>query len=306
MAAWTLDAIPDQSGRLVVVTGANSGIGYVTARELARRGAHVVLACRSADRGRVAVQRMRAEVPDARLDLRALDLGDLASIRAFAEGWDHDRLDLLVNNAGVAVVPFARTVDGFESHFGINHLGPFALTGRLLPALRAAEHPRVVTVASEGHQFARFDLTDVHAERRYRPGVAYTVSKRANVYFAAHLQRWADAAGLRLTSVVVAPGLTRTEILTGGAHRSRSWLYHALVGTLVRTVFRPTPAGARTSLLAATMPDVPPGSYVAPRGPLQFYGRPAIRRSDKVLTDVAPAEQLWRLSEELTGVRFAA
>lgn len=203
--SWTPDSIPDQSGRLAVVTGANSGIGYVTARELARRGAHVVLACRSRERGQEAVERLRAEAPDARTELRMLDLADLSSVRSFAADWSHDRLDLLVNNAGVAMVPFSRTADGFESQFGINHLGTFALTGLLMPHLLAAADPRVVTVSSEGQRFARFDLTNLNAEHRYRTAFAYVQSKRANLYFATELQRRADTAGLRLRSMAVAP-----------------------------------------------------------------------------------------------------
>ncbi|MFD0475657.1 SDR family NAD(P)-dependent oxidoreductase [Nonomuraea thailandensis] len=217
-AAWTLQSVPDQTGRVAVVTGANSGIGYVTARELARRGAHVVLACRDPGRGGAALARMREEVPGARLELRQVDLASLASIREFAAGWRRGPLDLLVNNAGVAMVPYAVTADGFESQFGIDHLGTFALTGLLLPHLLAAPDPRVVTVSSEGQRFARFDLGNLNAERGYRAAFAYVQAKRANLYFAVELQRRADAAGLRLRSTAVAPGLTRTNVLTGGAN----------------------------------------------------------------------------------------
>lgn len=310
---WTLDSIPDQSGRLAVVTGANSGIGQVTAEVLARRGAHVVLACRSAERGRAALDRLLARTPGARAEVRLLDLADLASVRAFADGWDHGRLDLLVNNAGVAMVPFARTADGFESQFGINHLGTFALTGLMLPHLLAAPDPRVVTVSSEGQRFARFGLDgldDLHglhhlnAERRYSAVFAYLRSKRANLHFAAELQRRADAAGVRLRSLAVAPGTTRTNVLTGGANATRGRLYGALAGLLVRTVFRPTPEGAKTSLYAATVPDLPGGSYIVPDGPLQLRGEPVPRDGERTVRDTATAHGLWELSETLTGVRF--
>lgn len=300
---WTGDSIPDQSGRLAVVTGANSGIGYVTARELARRGAHVVLACRSHERGSEATARLQAEVPGARVELRLLDLADLTSVRRFADGWPHDRLDLLVNNAGIAMVPFSRTSDGFESQFGVNHLGTFALTGLLMPHLLAAAEPRVVTVSSEGQRFARFDLGNLDAERGYRPLFTYIQSKRANLYFAAELQRRADAAGLGLRSMAVAPGLTRSNVLTGGANSARGRAYGALMRLLLRYAFRPTPDGARTSLYAATVPDLPGGSYVVPDGPFQLRGEPVLRSREHALQDAVTAHRLWTLSERLTGVR---
>lgn len=301
---WTLHAIPDQSGRVAVVTGANSGIGYVTARELARRGAHVILACRDAERGQAALARMRGEVPGAGLELRRVDLGSLTSIREFAAGWDRGRLDLLINNAGVAMVPYARTADGFESQFGINHLGTFALTGLLLPSLLAAPDPRVVTVSSEGQRFARFDLGNLNAERAYRTAFAYVQSKRANLYFAMELQRRADAAGLRLRSMAVAPGLTRTNVLTGGANSGRGRLYATVTRLLVRAAFRPTPDGAKTSLYAATVPDLPGGCYIVPDGPLQLRGEPMRRTRERAIRDTGTADRLWRLSEGLTGVTY--
>ncbi|WP_078964397.1 MULTISPECIES: oxidoreductase [unclassified Streptomyces] len=299
---WTPDSIPGQSGRLALVTGANSGIGYVTARELARRGAHVVLACRSQQRGQEALERLRAEVPGARAELRLLDLADLKSVRRFAEGWNHDRLDLLVNNAGIAMVPFSRTADGFESQFGVNHLGTFALTGLLMPHLLASPDPRVVTVSSEGQRFARFDMGNLDAERGYRPLFTYIQSKRANLYFATELQRRADAAGLGLRSMAVAPGLTRSNVLTGGANSTRGRAYGALMRLLLRSAFRPTPEGAKTSLYAATVPDLPGGSYVVPDGPFQLRGEPVLRSRERAIEDADTAHRLWALSERLTGV----
>ncbi|MDP4506172.1 oxidoreductase [Nonomuraea turcica] len=302
---WTFRTIPELTGRVAVVTGANSGIGYVTARELARRGAHVVLACRDLERGQAALIHMRGEVPGAHLELRRVDLSSLTSIREFASGWNHDRLDLLVNNAGVAMVPHALTSDGFESQFGINHLGTFALTGLLLPHLLATPDPRVVTVSSEGQRFARFDLENLNAERSYRTAFAYVQSKQANLYFAMELQRRADAARLKLRSMAVAPGLTRTNVLTGGANSGRGRLYATLTRLLVRVAFRPTPEGAKTSLYAATMQDLPGGSYIVPDGPLQLRGEPTRRTRERAIRDTATAARLWRLSERLTGVTYA-
>ncbi|MET8867343.1 oxidoreductase [Nonomuraea sp. NPDC004580] len=301
---WSLTDISDQSDRIVVVTGANSGIGYVTARELSRRGAHVVLACRDSERGKAALGRMRDEVPEARLELRSLDLASLESVRAFAASWDHERLDLLVNNAGIAMVPYARTADGFESQFGVNHLGPFALTGLLLPHLLAAPAARVVSAGSMAHRFARFDLGNLNAERSYRSAFHYGRTKRAVLYFAMELQRRAEAAGLKLRSMAVEPGFTRTNVLTGGANSTRNRLYLAAIRLAERAAFRPAPDGAKTSLYAATVPDLPGGSYIVPDGPLQIRGEPTRRTRERALYDTVTAARLWDLSERLTGVTY--
>lgn len=300
---WSLACVPDQVGRIALVTGANSGIGYITARELARNGARVVLACRDVDRGRSACDALQRELPRARIELGNLDLSNLRSIRAFARAWRHDRLDLLVNNAGVAMVPYARTADGFESHFGINHLGTFALTGLLLPQLLASSAARVVTVSSEGQRFARFDFDNLNAERSYNAPIAYLQSKRANLYFASELHRRTVAAGVELRSIVVAPGLTRTNILTGGANKTRGWLYKAFVRSLIGLLFRPTPEGAKTSLFAATA-AVPGGGYVVPSGPFQLWGEPVLRPQECALRHTEAAERLWQRSEQLAGVRY--
>ncbi|GAA2776810.1 SDR family NAD(P)-dependent oxidoreductase [Nonomuraea dietziae] len=279
--------IPDQSGRIAVVTGANSGIGYVTARELARRGAHVVLACRSPERGRDALDRLLVEAPGSRAELRRLDLSSLESVRSFAAGWDLGRLDLLINNAGVAMVPFSRTADGFETHFGVNHLGTFALTGLLMPYLLAGGEARVVTVSSEGQRFARFDLSDLNAERGYSAPFAYVQSKRANLYFAVELQRRMTAAGLPLRSMAVAPGLTRTNVLTGGANAGRGAVVpapHPAAGPpdlpahrgrrahLAARGHRPGPAGRQLR-----RPRRPPGAEGSAHDPSGAQGDPRHR-----------------------------
>ncbi len=250
------------------------------------------------------MERLRTEVPGAHAELRLLDLADLKSVRRFAQDWGHHRLDLLVNNAGIAMVPFSRTADGFESQFGVNHLGTFALTGLLMPHLLAAPDPRVVTVSSEGQRFARFDMRNLNAERGYRTLFAYIQSKRANLYFATELQRRADTAGLRLRSMAVAPGLTRSNVLTGGANSTRGRAYGTLMRLLLRSAFRPTPEGAKTSLYAATVPDLPGGSYVVPDGPFQLRGEPVLRSRERAIQDPATAHRLWALSERLTGVLY--
>lgn len=303
--AWTPRRIPDQAGRTVVVTGANTGIGYATARELAARKAGVVLACRSAARARAAVERLRADLPGAQVETRELDLGSLRSVRAFAERWGRRPLDLLVNNAGVIAVPDLPTEDGFEPHFGVNHLGTFALTVQLLPALAAAPQPRVVTVSSEYQRFARLD-PDRGLEQLRRGGAmqAYGRSKRANMYFAAELQRRADRNRLPLRSMVAIPGMTDTGVLGRGANTGRGLLWRKVLVPLVHAVAKPVEQGAWPTLYAATDPDLPGGTCIAPSGPLQSFGRPVRSDGLPALRDEETARWLWSLSERLTGVTY--
>lgn len=301
---WTVADMPDLSGRRAVVTGGNSGLGYVTARELARRGAEVVIACRDAGRGEAALASLRREVPDARLELRRLDLASLASIRAFAQQWNAGALDLLVNNAGIALVPKARTADGFEAHFGVNHLGTFALTGLMLPHLLAARAPRVVTVSSEGQRWVQLDLGNLDARRGYHPAFTYWRSKKANVYFAVHLQRRAAAAGVALRSMAAVPGYAVSNVLTGGANAARGRLWQAVMPMLNRFLAKPTIEGAWSTLHAATVADLPGGSYVAPSGPFEFRGPPVSRNAHRAAYDVETAWRLWEISERWTGVAY--
>ena len=217
--AWTTADIPDLTGRTAVVTGANSGIGFGAAVELARHGAAVTLAARDPDRGADALARLRSEVPAATAELGRLDLADLASVRAFATGYRPDGLDLLVNNAGVMAVPLRHTPDGFESQFGTNHLGHFALTGLLLPKLLARPGARVVTVTSGYHRIGRIDFTDLDARDRYRKWPAYAQSKLANLLFTFELQRRADTAGVELLALSAHPGTRRPTCRP----RARGW-----------------------------------------------------------------------------------
>lgn len=296
--------MPDLTGRRALVTGANSGLGYVTARELARRGAEVVLACRDPDRGAAALHAMQRELPAALLALRQVDLASLASIRAFARDWEAGPLDLLVNNAGIALVPRARTVDGFEAHFGVNHLGTFALTGLMLPHLLAARAPRVVTVSSEGQRWVQLDLGNLDAARGYHPAFTYWRSKKANVYFAVHLQRRAAAVGVALRSMASVPGYAVSNVLTGGANGARGRLWHAVMPLLNRSLAKPTLEGCWSALYAATVPDLPGGSYVAPGGPFEFRGPPVSRNAYRAAYDVDTARRLWEISERWTGVAY--
>jgi NAD(P)-dependent dehydrogenase (short-subunit alcohol dehydrogenase family) len=300
---WTARDIPDQSGRTAVVTGANSGLGYVTARELARRGARVVLGCRSQERGRAALERLRGEVPEADAELRALDLADLASVRAFADGLPDERVDVLVNNAGLMAVPYALTADGFEMQFGVNHLGHFALTGLLLERLLAAPAARVVNVSSMAHLVANIDLADLNGERGYNSWVAYGRSKTANLLFTRELARRAAPHGM--TVAAAHPGYAATELQTKGP-RLAGRRAGEKVMALLNTVFASSPElGAAPSLYAATAPSVAPGSFTGPRL-LGLRGAPGPARQASWTRSDAAAKRLWEASERLTGVGYGA
>ncbi|MGI5352292.1 oxidoreductase [Streptomyces sp. CA-250714] len=300
---WTARNIPDQSGRTAVVTGANSGLGLVTARELARRGARVVLACRDEERGSRARDELVEELPEAgpRTELRRLDLGDLASVRAFAKELPDDRVDLLINNAGVMALPYGRTADGFEQQFGINHLGHFALTGLLLDRLLAARAPRVVTVSSGFHALSNIDIADLNSEHSYRRWIAYGRSKTANLLFTHELARL--LADTPLIAAAAHPGYAATNLQTAGARMEGRKAVERVMALGNRLVAQSAEAGALPTLYAATAPGVAPDSFTGPRL-LGWRGAPAPSwRAPWTLSDVA-AERLWAASEQLTGVTY--
>ncbi|MFE9534084.1 oxidoreductase [Streptomyces sp. NPDC006691] len=302
---WNAQDIPDQSGRTAVVTGANSGIGLVTARELARRGARVVLACRSEARGRAAEERIRSEVPDAQAEFRPLDLADLASVRDFAAKLPYERLDLLINNAGVMALPFGRTADGFETQFGVNHLGHFALTGLLLPRLRAAGAARVVSVSSGMHALSNIDIRDLNSERRYRRWIAYGRSKSANLLFIHELARRLRAAGSDVVAAAAHPGYAATNLQTQAVRMEGRRRAERIVELGNRIMAQPAEAGALPTLFAATAPGVRPDSFTGP-SLMMWRGSPAPSwRAGWTLNDGA-GERLWSASERLTGVAYEA
>ncbi|MCK7627164.1 oxidoreductase [Streptomyces sp. RS10V-4] len=305
MTRWNTSHIPDQTGRAAVVTGANSGLGYVTARELARRGARVVLACRSTGRGTAALARLRAEVPTAEAEFRPLDLADLASVRHFADGladFCGDRLDLLINNAGVMALPYRTTADGFEMQFGTNHLGHFALTGLLLPKLLATPGARVVTVSSMLHLAANVDLTDLNAERGYHRWRAYGRSKSANLLFTHELARRLAAAGSGVVAAAAHPGYAATNLQTAGVRMEDRKAAERLAELGNRLIAQPAEGGALGTLCAATAPHMRPDAFIGPRSGLR--GAPARSFRAPWTTDARTAARLWTASEELTGVRF--
>ncbi|MFC2099264.1 oxidoreductase [Candidatus Bipolaricaulota bacterium] len=299
---WTVADIPNLSGTVAIVSGANSGIGLEASRELARKCATVVLACRSARRGQRAAVSIRSEIPGACVEVMALDLASLASIRRFTEAFkqDYDRLDLLLNSAGVLLVPFSTTANGFESHFGINHLGHFALTGLLIERLLATAGSRIVTVSSRAHAVGRIDSADLRVEGRdrYSAARAYARSKLANLLFTYELQRRLSKADT--IAVAAHPG----GAATGLGRRMGNHRFYRVVLPLLEWLSQSAAQGARPILRAATDPGVRGGEYYGPSGFLGMRGRPVRVQSARRAHDHDAARRLWSVSEELTGVRF--
>ena len=308
MSNWTAEDVPDQSGRTVVVTGANSGLGYHATRVLAERGATVVMACRSSERGESAAVDVRETVPDASLDVRECDLADLSSVEGFATGVldDYDDLHVLCNNAGVMAIPRAETADGFEKQLGVNHLGHFALTGHLLQRLvETAGETRVVTHASSAHEAGSIDFDDLQGEASYGKWTAYGQSKLANLLFAYELQRRLRRSGVTATkSVACHPGYADTNLQRRGPRVEGSTIkrYAMKVGNAL--LAQPAERGALPLLYAATAPDVDGGDYVGPGGLFTMRGSPETQQSNAASRDEATAERLWDVSADLTDVRY--
>ncbi|MER5772370.1 oxidoreductase [Streptomyces sp. NPDC001985] len=300
---WTAEQIPDQSGRLSLVTGANSGLGLATARALARRGGQVILAVRDPAKGRRAAAEITAGHPGARLEVRPLDLSDLGSVRAFARALraDHPRLDLLVNNAGLMAPPRSLSAQGHEVQFATNHLGHFALTGLLLGPLTAGRDARVVTVSSVNHRRGRLRFDDLAGERAYAPMAFYNQSKLANAVFGSELHRRLTASGSPVRSVLAHPGYTATRLQTSAP----TGLWRVVFGRIGNPLFAQTPdRGALPQLYAATAPDVTGGQFIGPDGPAELRGAPVPVALSPAAADPATGRRLWELSERLTGVRF--
>jgi NAD(P)-dependent dehydrogenase (short-subunit alcohol dehydrogenase family) len=299
---WTADRVPDQSGRIAVVTGANSGLGLVTARELASKGALVVMACRNMEKGRAALAQVAAAASGPEPELEELDLASLSSVRSFAERVKskHDGLDLLINNAGVMAPPRRHTADGFELQFGTNHLGHFALTGLLLPLMEGREDARVVTLSSNAHKTVRgIAFDNLNGDRRYFRWNAYGQSKLANLLFALELDRRLRARDSSVKSLSAHPGYSATNLQNAAA---------PLVDRLVMKVANAVVAqsdemGALPTLYAATDPGLAGGSYVGPDGIAEQRGHPKIVKPNRAARDEDTARRLWDVSQDLTGVR---
>ena len=301
--AWTERNVPDQSGRLAIITGSNTGLGFDNARALAARGAKVVLAVRDTAKGEAAAARIRELTPGAQVTVQKLDLGSLASVKeAAAEmAGAYPRIDLLINNAGVMYPPKSTTTDGFELQFGTNHLGHFALTGLLLKNLLGVEGSRVVVVASIAHKIkAMIDFDDLQWEKRSYDRVAsYGQSKLANLMFAYDLQRKLAAAKAKTIAVAAHPGVAATELsrhVPGYQLPGVAWLFGRILNT--------SEQGALATLRAATDPSVQGGQYWGPDGFREMRGYPELATSSTQSHDIAIQDRLWTVSEELTGVTY--
>ncbi|HUY81026.1 MAG TPA: oxidoreductase [Acidobacteriaceae bacterium] len=306
MNPWTAADIPPQSGKLALVTGANSGVGFQAALELARAGARVILGCRNIDKANAARNRILAEVPAAQLEPAALDLASLASIRAFAQTFlaQPRSLDLLINNAGVMAIPTRQlTADGFELQIGTNHLGHFALTGLLLPDIFTAPSPRIVTVSSIAHRGGSIRFDDLNWTRDYKPWPAYRQTKLANLYFAFDLDRRLQATHPNIASIAVHPGVAKTNLFAAGPGQKKN--FEGLIAPLVISIFgQSEQQGALPTLYGATAPEARSGRFYGSHGFREMRGYPVEVTPEAQAYDEPIAARLWNLSEELTGVHY--
>lgn len=303
---WTEKDIPDLTGKTAVITGANSGLGYHAALELARKGAHVIMACRTAVKAQEAYDHILMEVPRASLEIMTLDLASLASIHAFSDAMHQkfSRLDILINNAGVMGIPRVLTADGFEMQFGTNHLGHFALTGLLLDIINSTPESRIVTVSSLMHLFGVINFDDLMGERNYKRWDAYSQSKLANVLFAYELQRKLADSNSTTRSIAAHPGYAATHLQFVHAEMKKSVLdrWFNQLGNFLMA--QSGAQGALNELYAATAPKAQGGTFIGPDGRGGSRGYPKPVKSSARSYDLATARRLWQVSEELTGVKY--
>jgi NAD(P)-dependent dehydrogenase (short-subunit alcohol dehydrogenase family) len=301
---WTQADIPDLRGKVIIVTGANSGIGYEAAKEFTRKGAQTILACRSVEKGQAALDQIKQEIPQSLVELMTLDLANLPSVTKFADVFKakYDRLDILVNNAGIMWVPYGKTEDGFERHFGVNHLGHFALTGLLIDVLLKTPGSRVVTVSSTGHRSGEMDFDDLMFEggRGYRRQRVYGRSKLANLLFTYELQRRFEATNADVIATAAHPGGSNTNL---ARHIEDIWYFRALRPVLER-MMQDADMGALPTLRAAVDPAASGGEYYGPGGFMEQTGYPVIVQSSDASHNLADARRLWEISEKLTGVHY--
>jgi NAD(P)-dependent dehydrogenase (short-subunit alcohol dehydrogenase family) len=294
---WTMEKISVQKGKIAIVTGSSSGIGYETARVLANKNAKVIIAVRNLEKGKVAEEKIRAQYKDADITVMELDLANLKSVRTFAENYkkQYKQLDLLINNAGVMMPPYSKTEDGFELQFGTNHLGHFALTGLLFDLIKNTLNSRIVNVSSAAHKYGNLNLQDLNWEKRkYKPMNSYGDSKIANMYFTYKLGRKLEQNGKNPIVAAAHPGWTATELQR-----------HAGLFNFLNNFFaQDTTMGALPTLLAAVGDDVKSGDYFGPSGFMEMRGYPKKVESNELSKNEEIAQKLWDVSEELTGVRF--
>ena len=305
MSKWTTQEMPGQTGKNIVITGANSGIGFVTALEFAGKWGNVFLACRNQDKGRAAVARIREQVPDAQVTLMELDLADLASVRAFSSAVADqvDHIDVLINNAGVMALPYRKTADGFEMQLGTNHLGHFALTGSLFALLEKAPKARVVNVASQAHRFGKMHWQDLMWEKRYSKWGAYGQSKLANLLFTFEMHRRLGGEST-VGSLAAHPGYSATNLQSAGARMRGAKLVARFMGVGNGLMAQSPGMGALPSLRAATDLALESGDYVGPGGLGEWRGHPVKVGTNKRARNEEDAVRLWELSEQLTGVCY--
>ncbi len=297
MKKWNSSDIEDQAGQTVLITGGSSGLGFETARVLANKNARIIIAVRDAQKAKTAVQHIREQSPDADVSSMILDLADLSSVRSFAGDFlsDHDRLDRLINNAGIMVPPYGKTVDGFELQMGTNHLGHFALTGLLYPLLEDTPKSRIVNVSSMAHKAGNINFDDLHWEkRRYKKWNAYGDSKIANLYFTFALNQKLAAKNSHLIAAAAHPGYTATDL------QRHTGFFSALNHLMAQHVSM----GALPTLYAASAPDVRGGEFFGPSGFMEMRGFPKRVNANRRANNMKTAEKLWEVSQDLTGVRF--
>jgi NAD(P)-dependent dehydrogenase (short-subunit alcohol dehydrogenase family) len=306
MPHWTTASMPSQRGKLAFITGANSGVGFHAALELARAGAAIILACRDRAKAEAARTRIRGAVPSAQLEIADLDLASLASVRGAAEKFlaTGRPLDLLINNAGVMALPERRvTADGFELQLGTNHFGHFALTGLLLPALLGAPAARIVTVSSIAHRGGTVDFDNLNWEQGYKPWPAYRRSKLANLLFAFELQRRLALNHAPAVSIAVHPGVSNTNLFAAGPGQGGG-LFAKIIPMFIALIAQSEAQGALPTLYAATSPNVHGGAFYGPDGFREMRGYPVEVRAEPPASDENTAAFLWEVSEEATGVRY--
>lgn len=300
---WTTANMPDLTGKVMVVTGGNSGIGYEAAKAFASKGAYTILACRNLDKGRAALQKLQTAVSGAQAEVMQLDLASLKSVRQFAAEFKNkfNRLDVLANNAGIMMVPYGKTEDGFERQFGTNHLGHFALTGLLMDVILQTPGARVVNVSSNAHRWGEMDFDNLMYENGdYAPTPAYGRSKLANLLFTYELQRRFEAAGANAMVLAAHPGVAATNLAN---HLINRW-YFKLLMPLMPLISQNAAMGALPTIRAAVDPQAKGGQYYGPNGRREMRGYPVVVTSNEASHNVEDAKRLWEISEELTGVHY--
>ncbi len=301
---WKSDNISDLTGKVIIITGANSGIGYEAAKEFARKGAQIILASRNLDKAQFALSQIQAEITETKAEILKLDLANLKSIQQFVDSFKkkYDRLDILLNNAGIMMVPYGKTEDGFENQFGTNHLGHFALTGLLIELLHKTPGARVVNISSNAHHFGEMDFSNLMFEdgEGYLAQKAYGRSKLANLLFTYELQRRFEARGVNTIAVAAHPGISNTNLAAHIFKRWRLKMLQPLMGLMLQSAAM----GALPGIRAAVDPTVSGGQYFGPDGSKERSGYPVVVFSNEASHNLEDALQLWEISEKLTGVYY--